>query len=128
MLDTLRGMVIVMAPGATDSDVEMARPSPETCADTDPCGPFSLSVSVPVRSPTAVGVKLKHTVQMVPAASLSGASGQSVPMMVKSPVIDIELMFAILAREPEIKDSPAARPLEVKRGDIRFESIYDEVQ
>src|SRR5438876_3050422 len=78
---------------ATDSDVGIARPSAETWADTKPCGPLLVSVSVPVRIPTAVGVKLKLTVQIVPAASLSGASGQSVPMMAKSPVIDIELIL-----------------------------------
>ena len=32
---------------------------------------------------------------------------------IKQAVTDIEIMFAILAREPEIKDAPAARPLQV---------------
>ena len=31
---------------------------------------------------------------------------------IKQAVIDIEIMFAILAREPEIKDKPGAKPLE----------------
>ena len=34
---------------------------------------------------------------------------------IKQAVIDIEIMFAILAREPEIKDKPGAKPLEVTR-------------
>jgi ABC-type transport system involved in Fe-S cluster assembly fused permease/ATPase subunit len=43
---------------------------------------------------------------------------------IKQAVIDIELMFAILAREPEIKDRPGAKPLEVRRGAIRFENVF----
>jgi ATP-binding cassette, subfamily B, heavy metal transporter len=43
---------------------------------------------------------------------------------IKQAVIDIELMFAILAREPEIKDKPAAKPLDVRRGAIRFENVF----
>jgi ATP-binding cassette, subfamily B, heavy metal transporter len=42
---------------------------------------------------------------------------------IKQAVIDIEKMFAILAREPEIKDKPGAKPLAVKRGAIRFENV-----
>jgi ATP-binding cassette, subfamily B, heavy metal transporter len=42
---------------------------------------------------------------------------------IKQAVIDIEMMFAILAREPEIKDRPGAKPLEVRRGAIRFENV-----
>jgi ABC-type transport system involved in Fe-S cluster assembly fused permease/ATPase subunit len=42
---------------------------------------------------------------------------------IKQAVIDIEMMFAILACEPEIKDRPGARPLEVTRGVIRFENV-----
>src|SRR5271165_2625813 len=42
---------------------------------------------------------------------------------IKQAVIDIEMMFAILAREPEIKDAPDAKPLEVRRGAIRFENV-----
>jgi ATP-binding cassette, subfamily B, heavy metal transporter len=42
---------------------------------------------------------------------------------IKQAVIDIEKMFAILAREPEIKDKPGAKPLDVKRGAIRFENV-----
>jgi ATP-binding cassette, subfamily B, heavy metal transporter len=42
---------------------------------------------------------------------------------IKQAVIDIERMFAILAREPEIEDEPGAKPLEVKRGAIRFENV-----
>jgi ATP-binding cassette, subfamily B, heavy metal transporter len=42
---------------------------------------------------------------------------------IKQAVIDIERMFAILAREPEIRDKPGAKPLAVKRGAIRFENV-----
>jgi ATP-binding cassette subfamily B protein len=42
---------------------------------------------------------------------------------IKQAVIDIELMFSILAREPEIKDSPTAPPLNVTSGTVRFEDV-----
>ncbi len=42
---------------------------------------------------------------------------------IKQAVIDIENMFAILSRDPEIKDAPGAKPLEIKRGAIRFENV-----
>src|SRR5438067_185539 len=42
---------------------------------------------------------------------------------IKQAVIDIETMFAILARKPEIEDRPGAPPLAVKRGAIRFENV-----
>jgi ATP-binding cassette subfamily B protein len=42
---------------------------------------------------------------------------------IKQAVIDIENMFAILARKPEIEDRPDARPLQVRSGTIRFEHV-----
>jgi len=42
---------------------------------------------------------------------------------IKQAVIDIETMFSILAREPEIKDVPGAAPLTVSAGVIRFENV-----
>jgi ATP-binding cassette, subfamily B, heavy metal transporter len=42
---------------------------------------------------------------------------------IKQAVIDIEKMFAILGRKPEIEDKPGAEPLMVKRGAIRFENV-----
>ena len=42
---------------------------------------------------------------------------------IKQAIIDIELMLGILARNPEIKDRRGAKPLEVKRGAIRFENV-----
>src|SRR5260221_2112937 len=42
---------------------------------------------------------------------------------IKQAVIDIERMFANLAREPEIKDEPNAKPLVIKCGAIRFENV-----
>ncbi len=42
---------------------------------------------------------------------------------IKQAVTDIETMFGILARDPEIKDLPGARPLQVSDGAIRFENV-----
>jgi ATP-binding cassette subfamily B protein len=42
---------------------------------------------------------------------------------IKQAVTDIETMFAILGREPEIKDAPGAGPLKVTNGTIRFEDV-----
>ena len=42
---------------------------------------------------------------------------------IKQAVIDIEMMFSILAREPEIKDVAGAPPLKVSNGTIRFENV-----
>ena len=42
---------------------------------------------------------------------------------IKQAVTDIEIMFSILAREPEIKDVSNAPPLKVSTGTIRFEDV-----
>jgi ATP-binding cassette subfamily B protein len=42
---------------------------------------------------------------------------------IKQAVIDIESMFALLGRSPEIKDAPDAKPLEIVEGTIRFENV-----
>jgi ATP-binding cassette, subfamily B, heavy metal transporter len=42
---------------------------------------------------------------------------------IKQAVTDIELMFSILGREPEIKDAPGAAPLKVNNGNVRFENV-----
>jgi ATP-binding cassette subfamily B protein len=42
---------------------------------------------------------------------------------IRQAVIDIEKMFGILAREPEIKDISGARPLAVTGGTVRFENV-----
>src|SRR3982074_1741012 len=42
---------------------------------------------------------------------------------IKQAVIDIEKMFDVLARNPEIKDSPGAKPLVVASGNVRFEDV-----
>jgi ATP-binding cassette, subfamily B, heavy metal transporter len=42
---------------------------------------------------------------------------------IKQAVIDIETMFAILGRKPEIEDRPGATPLKVSDGMIRFENV-----
>jgi len=43
---------------------------------------------------------------------------------IKQAITDIELMFSILGREPEIKDVPNAPPLTVTSGTIRFENVF----
>src|SRR5580658_7462638 len=42
---------------------------------------------------------------------------------IKQAVIDIETMFSILSRRPEIEDRPGAPPLKVHAGGIRFEHV-----
>ena len=42
---------------------------------------------------------------------------------IKQAVIDIERMFGILGRDPEIEDTPGAKPLTVNQGAIRFENV-----
>jgi len=42
---------------------------------------------------------------------------------IKQAVIDIEQMFTLLGRDPEIKDAPGAKPLAVSSGAIRFEDV-----
>jgi len=42
---------------------------------------------------------------------------------IKQAVIDIEAMFTLLGRDPEIKDSPGAKPIQVDAGAIRFEDV-----
>ena len=42
---------------------------------------------------------------------------------IKQAVIDIEKMFAILLRDPEIKDKPGAPALDVRAGSIRFDNV-----
>ena len=42
---------------------------------------------------------------------------------IKQAVIDIENMFSMLARKPEIEDRPDAKPLVVRSGTIRFENV-----
>lgn len=42
---------------------------------------------------------------------------------IKQAITDIEIMFTILSRDPEIKDVPAAPPLDVREGHVRFENV-----
>ena len=42
---------------------------------------------------------------------------------IKQAITDIEIMFSILAREPEIKDLAGAPPLKIATGAIRFENV-----
>jgi len=42
---------------------------------------------------------------------------------IKQGIIDIETMFQILGRKPEVEDRPGARPLQAGRGNIRFDNV-----
>jgi ABC-type transport system involved in Fe-S cluster assembly fused permease/ATPase subunit len=42
---------------------------------------------------------------------------------IKQAVIDIEKMFGVLSRDPEIEDIPGAQPLIVTTGNVRFEDV-----
>ena len=42
---------------------------------------------------------------------------------IKQAIIDIEKMFDVLSRNPEVKDVPGARPLIVSSGQLRFEDV-----
>jgi len=42
---------------------------------------------------------------------------------IKQGLIDIETMFALLHEPPEIVDQPSAKPLRVKKGEIKFENV-----
>jgi ABC-type transport system involved in Fe-S cluster assembly fused permease/ATPase subunit len=43
---------------------------------------------------------------------------------IKQALIDIDDMFKILERNPEIQDKPGAKPLQVKQGTVRFEDVH----
>ncbi len=43
---------------------------------------------------------------------------------IKQSITDIEIMFGILAREPEIEDTPGAKPLQVREGAVKFENVH----
>ena len=42
---------------------------------------------------------------------------------IKQAIIDIEKMFNVLSRDPEVKDAPGAGPLVVTAGNVRFEDV-----
>jgi ABC-type transport system involved in Fe-S cluster assembly fused permease/ATPase subunit len=42
---------------------------------------------------------------------------------IKQAVFDIEKMFGVLSRNPEVKDAPGAKPLVVRSGHVRFEDV-----
>jgi ATP-binding cassette subfamily B protein len=42
---------------------------------------------------------------------------------IKQAIIDIEMMFGVLSRNPEIKDAADAKPLAVTAGHVRFEDV-----
>jgi ATP-binding cassette subfamily B protein len=42
---------------------------------------------------------------------------------IKQAIIDIEKMFNVLSRNPEIRDIPGARPLIVSSGNVRFDNV-----
>ena len=42
---------------------------------------------------------------------------------IKQAIIDIEKMFGVLSRNPEVKDIPGAEPLQISAGTVRFEDV-----
>ncbi len=42
---------------------------------------------------------------------------------IKQAIIDIEKMFGVLGRNPEVKDLPGAQPLQVSSGVVRFDNV-----
>jgi len=42
---------------------------------------------------------------------------------IKQGLVDLETMFALLAENPEVRDSPGAKPLVVRDGTVRFEHV-----
>jgi ATP-binding cassette subfamily B protein len=42
---------------------------------------------------------------------------------IKQAIIDIEKMFGVLGRNPEVKDLPGAQPLQVSAGVVRFDNV-----
>jgi ATP-binding cassette subfamily B protein len=43
---------------------------------------------------------------------------------IKQAITDIEIMFGILSRDPEVEDKPGAKPLAVKEGAVRFDDVH----
>jgi ATP-binding cassette, subfamily B, heavy metal transporter len=43
---------------------------------------------------------------------------------IKQATVDIEAMFDVLERDPEIKDAPGAKPLQIDRAAIRFDNVH----
>jgi ATP-binding cassette subfamily B protein len=42
---------------------------------------------------------------------------------IKQAIIDIEKMFGVLSKNPEVKDLPGAQPLQVSAGTVRFDDV-----
>ncbi len=47
----------------------------------------------------------------------------SVYREIRQGLTDVETMFLLLRKQPEIVDAPDARPLKVERGEVRFENV-----
>src|SRR6201992_2580729 len=43
---------------------------------------------------------------------------------IKQAIIDIEKMFGVLGKKPEVKDIPGAKPLVVTSGNVRFDDVH----
>ena len=48
----------------------------------------------------------------------------SVYREIRQGLTDVETMFLLLEKPPEITDAPDARPLQVKQGEVRFEDVH----
>ncbi|RMD70590.1 MAG: ABC transporter ATP-binding protein/permease [Gammaproteobacteria bacterium] len=42
---------------------------------------------------------------------------------IKNALVDMERMFALLEKEPRVKDAPGARPLIIRQGEVRFSHV-----
>jgi ATP-binding cassette, subfamily B, heavy metal transporter len=43
---------------------------------------------------------------------------------IKQGLVDIEVMFALLAQDPEVEDRPGAKPIVIQDGALRFQNVY----
>ncbi|MBX9761150.1 MAG: ABC transporter ATP-binding protein/permease [Beijerinckiaceae bacterium] len=43
---------------------------------------------------------------------------------IKQAIVDIESMFDVLERDPEIKDKPTSKPLDVRTAAVRFDNVH----
>jgi len=92
---TLAALVVFTdwLPKTSDEDDKLTgvNPVPLSCAVWGAFAALSLTVSVPVRTPSTVGVKVTEILQFPPAASVAGAIGH-VEVCPKSPETEMLLI------------------------------------
>ena len=94
-MTTLAALVVftVWLPKTSDVDDKLTgvNPVPLSCAVWGVFEPLSLTLSVPARTPSTVGVKVTEILQFPPAASVAGAIGH-VEVCPKSPETEMLLI------------------------------------